>query len=210
MILKINEHIYKSARDLYNDKLHYHNFGHVIDVLDNAKTILKECDSNNIAYDTKVICHAILFHDAGYYLDHLKKGFDNKEACSAFLAETILFDSGECKRHIKEVTQAVLCTHMNAVCESTNEMVVRAADLLGMVAPYSQFKSKAIDLYKERELITGEAIAWEQYRDEAANVIRIFLKPPIKLNIDLFSGDNCIFRTKILENVDKLIKDTID
>lgn len=210
MNLKINDHIYNSARDLYNNKLHYHNFSHVIDVLDNAEKLLKECDSQNITYDKKVICHAILFHDAGYAIDHLKKGFDNKEAYSAFLAKTVLSDFGECKEHIEEVMQAVLCTHMDAECDSTNDMVVRAADLLGMIAPYNQFKIKAVDLYKERELMTGQNISWEQYRTEASNIIRKFLKPPIKLNIELFSGDNCIFKTSILDNVDKLTKDSID
>ena len=210
MNLKISEQIYSSARDLYNDKLHYHNFGHVQDVFDNAEKILEQCDINNIDYDKKIVGHAILFHDAGYYLDHLEKGFENKEIYSAFLAESVLLESGESKEHIEEVMQAILCTHMDAICYSSNDMIVRAADLFGLAAPYSEFKSKAIDLFNEREVMTGETIPWEKYRKEASNIIRKFVEPPIKLNIDLFSGDNCIFRTRVFDNVNKLEKDTID
>lgn len=210
MNLKINQHIYESARNLYSDKLYYHNFDHVIDVLDNAEKILKQCDNKNITYNKKIIYHAILFHDAGYDIDHLKNGFNNKETYSAFLAETILLDLGESKEHVEEVTQAILCTHMGGECYSNNEMLVRAADLLGLTAPYSEFKDKAIDLYKERELLSGEKIPWEQYKDEASNIIRKFLKPQIKLDIDLFSGGNYMFQTKVLDNVNKLMEDTID
>ena len=150
MNFKIDENIYSSARDLYNGKLHYHNFSHILDVLDNAEKILKQCDNQNISYDRKIVSHAILLHDAGYYSNHLDKGFDTKEAYSASLAETILSDFGESKEHIEAVAQAILATHMHAVCDSYNDMVVRAADLLGLAAPYNEFKSKAVDLYKER------------------------------------------------------------
>ena len=210
MNLVINDNIYKSARNLYSDKLHYHNFSHILDVLDNAEKILKQCDIQNITYNKKIICHAVLFHDAGYIKDHRKKGYRDKESYSAFLAENVLSDSGESEEHVEEVIKAILCTRMDAVCNSNNDMIVRAADLLGLAAPYSQFKSKAIDLYKERELMSGKKITWEEYKDEACNIIRNFVKPRIQLNIELFAQDNHMFQTKVNQNLDKLMKDTIN
>ena len=210
MNLIINDDIYNSARSLYSDKLHYHNFSHISDVLDNAEKILEQCDIQNITYNKKVVFHAVLFHDAGYIKNHIEKGYKDKESYSAFLAETILSDSGESKEYIQEVSQAILCTRMNSECHSNNDMIVRAADLYGLAAPYSQFKSKAIDLYKERELMSGQKISWEEYKVEACNIIRKFIKPRIQLNIELFAQDNSMFQEKVLQNLDKLMKDTID
>jgi predicted metal-dependent HD superfamily phosphohydrolase len=210
MNLRTSDRIYNSARNLYNSRLHYHNFKHVIDTLNYAEKILKQCDKRKISYDEKVICHAVLFHDAGYYINHVKKGFESKEAYSAFLAENILSEAGEPEKHIKDVVNAVLCTHMNGKCYSTNEMIVRAADLSGLTAPYEKFKKNSIDLYKERELLSGKKITWEKYKDEVFNIIRNFLKSQIKLDIGMFSSANYMFHTRVFQNLDKLMKDTID
>lgn len=210
MKLKTTNHIYNSASNYYSDKLHYHNFSHIKETLNYAENILKECDSKKVNYDKKVVCHAILFHDAGYNLDHTKKGFKNKESYSAVLAEYALSDAGESQEHIEKVTRAILCTHMNGECETNDDAIVRAADLSGLAAPYTEFINKSIALFKERELLSGEKISWDQYKKEAIGVIRGFLKQEIKLDIELFSKGNYIFHTKVFDNLDNLMQDKMD
>ncbi len=210
MNLKNSDGIYCSARNLYSDKLHYHNFSHINDVLDYAEVILKQCNTQNISYDKKIITHAILFHDAGYIEDHKNKGFKDKESYSAFLAETILLDADESEKHIAAVSQAILATRMDALCQSNNDMVVRAADLYGLIAPYNQFKNKTIALYKEREFMSGKKITWEEYKGEACDIIKQFIASPIQLDIELFQHNNDKFHSKVSENIDKLIEDKID
>ena len=48
MNLKTSDPIYCTARSFYNNRLYYHNFHHVIDILDNAKKILKQCDYKSL------------------------------------------------------------------------------------------------------------------------------------------------------------------
>jgi predicted metal-dependent HD superfamily phosphohydrolase len=210
MNLKTSDSIYNNARNLYSNKLHYHNFDHVIDTLNNAKNIIKKCDDKNIIYDEKIISHAILFHDAAYDVDSIKKGFKSKESYSAFLAANILSEQDESENHIKQVINAILCTKIDAKCRSNNEKIVRAADLLGLASPYPEFKKKSVDLYKEREFLSGEKITWTQYKKETFNIIRKFLEPRIELDIEMFSSANYMFHTRVFQNLDKLMKDTID
>lgn len=210
MSLRTSKQIYNLARSLYSDNLHYHNFQHVIDTLSVAERIIRQCEDKQIHYDKKVICHAILFHDAGYEANHISKGYKNKETYSAKLASDILADAGEQEVHIEAVKNAILCTQINAVCHSNNDNIVRAADLSALVLPYSEFKQKSIDLYKERELMTGITISWDQYKKEAFNIIKGFLQFRINLNIELFAQDNYMFQTKVFYNLNKLMTDSID
>ena len=210
MKLRTTDSIYDSANDLYSDNLFYHNFDHVNETIANAEKILEECDRKSISYDEKIVCHAILFHDAGYHVNHVKKGFESKESYSAYLAENILSNHGETKKHIEEVVSAILCTQIDAACDSYNQMIVRAADLLGLISPYMEFKSKSVALFYERELLSGEKITWEQYKNEAFKIIHNFLKPKINLDIELFSKGNYMFHAKVFHNLDTLMKDTID
>ncbi len=210
MSLKTTDYIYKSAQHLYSDRLDYHNFQHIIDVFSSAEYLLQQCDKNDIRYDKQIICHAILFHDAGFIDDHRKEGYACKEDYSAYLAASILAEAGEKTQHIDAVADAILSTKMHATCRSTNENIVRAADLAGLASNYNVFKSKSIDLYKEREFITGETISWEQFKNEAYEAVQHFVQFRIELDVDIFSDGNTVFRQKVFDNLDKLKKDSID
>lgn len=210
MKLLTTDHIYNSAINYYSDELHYHNFSHIKETLNYAENILAECDSKKITYDVKVVCHAILFHDAGYNLDHFKEGFKDKESYSAVLAKSVLLDAGESQEHIEKVMQAILCTRMNGECQTNDDAIVRAADLSGLAAPYTDFIAKSIALFKEREFLSGEKISWNQYKKEVFGVIRGFLKQKIKLNTGLFTERNYMFQTKVFHNLDNFMQSKIN
>ena len=210
MNLKTSDTIFNSERVLYSTELHYHNFNHVVDTLNYAKDIIKKCDDKNIEYDKKIICHAILFHDVAYDVDSSKKGFKNKESYSAFLAAKVLSEQGEHIDHIEEVIKAILCTNIDAKCHSNNQKIVRAADLSGLVSPYPEFKKKTVDLYKERVFLLGKKISWTQYKTETFKIIEKFLELRIELDIEMFSYANYMFHNRVFQNLDKLMKDTIE
>lgn len=210
MKLQTTDHIYNSARHYYSDRLHYHNFSHIKETLNYAKSILKECDSKEITYDVKVVYHAILFHDAGYGLNHFEKGFKNKESYSAVLAENVLLAAGESKEHMEKVMRAILATHINGECQTSDDAIVRAADLSGLAAPYTDFMKNSIALFKEREYLSGEKISWSQYKKEVFDVIRSFLKQKIMLDIGLFTKSNYMFHAKVFHNLDNLMQEKID
>ncbi len=210
MNLKTNDPIYTSAQQYYSDKLDYHNFRHIIDTLNAAENLLLQCDEKNINYDKQVIRHAILFHDAGFAENHRQNGYESKEDYSADLASSILADTGETEQHIDAVVTAILSTKMHATCNSTNDSIVRAADLSGLASDYAYFKSKSIDLYKEREYMTGKSIEWEEYKQEVYEIINNFLQCQIVLDVDIFADGNSVFRQKVSDNLEKLMKDAID
>lgn len=195
------------AASLYSTYLPYHNFQHIRDVLTAGDIILFECKKSGIGFNEPVIYHSILFHDAGYHENHEENGFDSKESYSASLAENILIDQGYSKTHILQVKQAIMSTQMNAECKSTEEQIVRAADLYGLMAAYPDFKEKSVALYNERQLLSGMKISWNEYKKETYSIIHFFLKYNIKLGIGLYQGERDKFRQTAYRNLDLLMEE---
>ena len=62
----------------------------------------------------EVVYFALLFHDAGYYEDHINKGFSTKEEYSAHLAVQCLHAEAISEDTIKRVVAAILSTQRDA------------------------------------------------------------------------------------------------
>lgn len=197
----------KLAASLYSSRLPYHNFQHIRDVLIAGDVILLECKKNGIDFNESVIYHAILFHDAGYHEDHETNGYDSKESYSASLAENILNDEDYSEMHILQVKQAIMSTHMHGHCKSTEDQVVRAADLYGLMAAYADFREKSVALYHEGQMLRGENIGWDEYKKETCSIVNSFLKHKIKLNIGLYQGEPDKFQQAAHKNLELLMEE---
>ena len=62
-----------------NQRLHYHNFQHVLNTLEFGSKILIDCQSEQVTLRKQIVYLAILFHDAGFSEDHTSLGFETKE-----------------------------------------------------------------------------------------------------------------------------------
>ena len=69
---------------------------------------------------------------------------------------------------------------------------------------------KSVNLYKEREFLSGKKKSQTQYKIETFNIIEKFLEQRIELDIEMFSYANYMFHNRVFLNLDKLMKDTID
>lgn len=206
---KVN--IEKAAAALYNAGLPYHNFEHVKDTLQASEKIIRQCQQEGIDVDEEVVYYALLFHDAGYHEDHLQKGLTSKEAYSAKLAGDVLSGFHFSQPVIAKIQQAILATHMHARCLSNEDKAVRAADLDGLAADYTVFKSNAIKLRKEAEYLTGAVLPWEEYTRQVSHILNEFLKEELKLTKDYY--DECgksLFHQKAQANISRLLSDTPD
>ena len=81
--MRRNPDLEKRVADLYDDRLHYHNFGHVLRVIDAGARMLEQCREEGVTVDEEAVYYAILLHDAGFHEDHEARGFPSKEAYSA-------------------------------------------------------------------------------------------------------------------------------
>jgi predicted metal-dependent HD superfamily phosphohydrolase len=203
-----DEKIEKIAAQLYDRKLQYHNFDHIRYVLEEGEKIVARCRKEAVSIDEKIIYYAILFHDAGFIDDHLKKGFDSKEAYSADLAVRTLQGNGLDQEMVRKVRQAIMATHVDAVCESNEDKAVRAADLSGLAADYAFFKKNTIDLKNEYEMMSGRKLTWDDWKHMASQRIEMFLREELELTSDYYNENGeSKFHVNTRENIKRLMQD---
>ena len=200
--------IEKIAAQMYDAKMPYHNFGHAITVTRHAEKIIEKCREEGVPLDDKVVYYALIFHDAGYHEDHRAKGFDTKEAYSADLAARALREYGVGGETIDRVKTAILCTHVDARCNSNEDKAVRASDLSGLAAEYSVFKRNAVHLKEEHELLTGETVDWDEWKRSVWANLELFLREELKLTSDYYDADGqSVLHARTRENLETLMLD---
>ena len=200
--------IEKTAAAMYEPKLPYHNFGHAITVTRYAEIIVERCKRENVPLDEKVVYYALLFHDAGYHEDHIAKGFDIKEAYSAYLAEHALRDYGVDEETIEKVKTGIISTYVDAHCCSNEDKAVRAADLSGLAAEYEVFKLNAVRLMDEHELMNGEKVSWEDWKLGVKETLELYLREELKLTSEYYDENgNSVFHVQTRANLDTLLAD---
>ncbi len=203
-----DKEIERTAAAMYEPKLPYHNFGHALTVARYAEGIVEKCEREGVALDEQAVYYALIFHDAGYYENHLMLGFDTKEAYSADLAEHALRDYGINEERIKIIKAAILCTHVDAHCSTNEDKAVRAADLSGLAAEYKVFKLNAVRLMDEQEFMTGEKIAWEDWKLGVKANLELYLREELKLTSDYHDENgNSVFHVRTRENLRTLLSD---
>jgi predicted metal-dependent HD superfamily phosphohydrolase len=169
------------ARSLYRADLPYHNFRHALDAVDSGRDIVARCRREGIRIDEEVVYYALLFHDAGYHEDHVRRGFEIKEAYSARLAAEALAALNVQTRVIDKVERAILSTYRFAGFVTAEEKAVRAADLAGLAADYETFRANTERLRAEHALLTGETVTWENWVRGVVEVLRYYLSQEIRL-----------------------------
>lgn len=203
-----DEKLENIAARLYDPKLNYHNFDHIRYVMDEGNKILARCNNEGVEIDEAVVYYAILFHDAGFIEDHVSKGFDSKEAYSADLAVKNLQGNGIDNDTVQKVKQAIMATHVDALCLTNEDKAVRAADLAGLAADYELFKRNTIDLKNELEMMSGKEVTWEQWKALAAERIEMFLREELYLTSDYYNEEGeSKFHLNTRNNINKLLQD---
>ena len=193
------------AKALYDDVLPYHNFGHVQYVLSSAAALLNQCRAENISVDEHVVYYALLFHDAGFRDDHTELGFDTKEAYSAALAEKSLAEQDIEAETIAAVKQAILCTHFSYPCQNNNDKAVKSSDLSGLAEDYDFFKTNAVHLMQEYEIMTGRKTSWNEWKQGAADKLRLYLSEDFSLTSD--NAGNRRFTDLAESNIKRMLQD---
>jgi len=188
--------IREAARKHYTD-LPYHNFGHAIQVIRNARVLIDRCRKYNILVDEEIVEVAILFHDAGYAEE---TDYESKEAYAADIAREEL---GKIRfGKIGGVEKCIMATHKDAVPESVEEKIVRAADLMGLAGDYKTFRENSEKLGKEWRQLTGtepDINAW-------IRLVNYYFSQTIVLTPD-FNTDG--FHERFRENVERYLTEEI-
>jgi len=196
------------AERFYDADLPYHNFSHALDATLSGLEVVKRCRKAGIPVKEKVVYYALLFHDAGFVEDHVKKGFNSKEAYSASIARNCLTSSGVSEPIIAEVEIAILGTQKQARPSTTETKAVRAADLAQLAADYPTFKKNAISLRAESERFSGQKITWVEWREKVREELEYYLAQNLYLTEDPYSDpESHEFHVRARSNLKKLLED---
>ena len=203
-----DEKLEQQAAQLYDPKLQYHNFDHIRFVLEEGEKIIAKCKKEGMVVNETVVYYAILFHDAGFFENHIAKGFDSKEAYSADLAAKALQGIGMDTEMVRKVEQAIMATHVDAICKANEDKAVRAADLAGLAADYLFFKKNTIDLKNEFEMMSGKKITWAEWKTMASERVELFLREELYLTTDYYNERReSRFHVNTRANIKKLLQD---
>jgi predicted metal-dependent HD superfamily phosphohydrolase len=199
-----------AAAALYDPALPYHNFSHALAVSEESRRIVDRCRAGGVVIDADVVHYASLLHDAGFREDHEALGFDSTEAYSAHLADGVLERCGIDATTIAAVREAILSTHIEAHCASPEARAVRAADLAGLGGDYEDFRSDSVRLLREYELMSGEHVSWERWRQEACDRISEYLREPVDLTpADMDADGEAILVKRARENMRRLLAEPL-
>lgn len=184
-----NPGLEQAAAQLYDTRLPYHNFSHVMETLLISRELIQRCRDADLTVQPEVIYGALLFHDAGYRDDHQQLGFTSKEAYAAALAARMLSDYGIAAAVNCAVQAAILATRCGAECPTREARIVRAADLSGLGHDWRLFRQNAWRLWREEILLAAKPIAWESWRDQAVAMLECFLADDLGFSPRCYAAD---------------------
>lgn len=203
-----NADIEKRAAALYDKRLPYHNFDHVLQVILAGEEIMEKCRADGIAFDEDAVYYAMLLHDAGFHEDHRALGFESKEAYSAALARQFLERMSISQSIISKVVSAILCTHVDGRCRTVEDRIVRRADISGMASGYDQFRADTVNLKQELEILSGQPVSWNEWKKQASERINLFLREDTGLVHDDYDSDGePVFLRRVRNNIDAMMAD---
>lgn len=196
------------AEKIYSNELPYHNFSHAEEAVENGRIIVQNCRKENLPVDEKVVYYANLFHDGGFHENHKERGFSSKEEYSAHLAGQALKALGEDNEIISQVQSAIWATHRDKKFVTNEEKAVRASDLAEMAKDYETFLGNAMKLKLETEMMSGQNISWEEWKNRVKKLVEFYLSQDIHLTSahDDENGDS-VWHKKVKENLERFLKE---
>ncbi len=200
----------KIAQSLYSPYLQYHNFDHVLDVLDAAQDLVSRVRRTGLNPDWEVIFYAILFHDAGYIENHRALGFETKEAYAAYLAEKHLKEFEFPQEKIKRVISCIRATDRKGSFDGLEEKIVRAADLAGLADPYEKFFQKSERLLMEHVRLHKDRPTQIQWKEMVALNLMYYLRQHIQLTGDYYnSAGDSDWHKRVDDNLNQFLRERI-
>lgn len=168
------------AEKRYSD-LHYHNFGHALEVMEAALILANTCRKYEIPVEMQVVGYATLYHDTNYADDPKFRGFKSREEQSAAAAGKDLTVLKVDKRTIENTKACINSTHHFSDFATVEQKIVRASDLKGFAGSYDKFLQNTLLLRKEHELLNGKKVSAKDWKLMTAKTGLFYLSQDIRI-----------------------------
>ena len=133
--------------------LPYHNWEHGQEVVNNVIKLITRLRRHGIQVDPQVVIPAAAGHDAYMHeFSHHKQEFVHPEEFSAAMTYIAARSAGASHKHAYIIAQTILTTCKDFTPETTEQKVLRAADLTGVGEGYRTFDKNFKLIFEEVKL----------------------------------------------------------
>ena len=183
---KVSEYVTSLYADRQHVSLTYHNYMHIVEILDAVKKMAEWYKLNE--QDYFIVCCAAWFHDTGYLFGIIEDHESKSAELAADFLKTMPFEDDI----ISEIKNCIYATKMPQNPLNLQEQIICDADLFNLGLP--EFAEHNNRLKKEIENISGTQIKGSEWRKKSIALLeshkyyteycRLFLEPIKALNLE--------------------------
>ena len=159
----------------------YHGVSHPDAVWEKASILIERCERLGISVDKVSLHYAIELHDALCHLDPTLLGFSSAEQLSAVLTQRYLVSRGYSQEAANTVSTIIMATHPDVRPRTTEEIIIRAADIWNIGSTYQGFVQASRALHQEAMNAKQTSIPFESFLQGSYGYLQKFLWPLLEL-----------------------------
>jgi len=187
----------------------YHGVSHPDIVWSKAELLMERCATHGIPVDGDALRNAIELHDALSHIPPHLLGYQNAESAAAALAFHFLTEAGYSAESAGKIRDIIMATNPEVRPLSSEEIIIRAADLWNIGATFHEFKEASLALHREAQLARHQEIPLATWMRGAFGYLTRFMWPMLELTPE--SRDDSgrsVFHTNALRNMATLWRET--
>ena len=166
---------------LPDEQAPYHGVSHPDAVREKATILIERCERVGIPVDKVSLPYAIELHDALSHLDPTLLGFSSAEQLSAVLTQRYLVGCGYSPEAANTVSTIIMATHPDVRPRTTEEIIIRAADIWNIGSDYQGFVQASKALHQEAMNAKQTSIPFESFLQGSYGYLQKFVWPLLEL-----------------------------
>lgn len=187
----------------------YHGVSHPDVVWEKATILIARCERLGIAVDTLSLRDAIELHDALCHLDPKLLGFSSSEQLAATFTQRYLICCGYSHESATKVSDIVMATNPEVRPRTTEEIIIRAADLWNIGSDYQGFLEANRALHQEAMNARRAEIPFESFLRGSFEHLQKFLWPMLELTPEARDNEGrSVWHMNTMRNLSRQWRDT--
>ena len=195
---------------LPDEQAPYHGISHPDRVWESAQVVAKRCAELGIHVDGDALRNAIELHDALSHVPPQFLGFDSPERVAATLTFRFLLSCGYSETSAGQIRDIVMATNPEVRPSTTEEIIIRAADLGNLGASYREFRESSLALHQEAQIAKRAEIDFSHWLQNGFLYLSKFLWPMLELTLQARDNEGrSVFHTSALRNMATLWREPL-
>jgi len=206
---RLNLRYFRERTYLPDEEMPYHGVSHPDRVWTKAKILMERCAADGISVDGDALRNAVELHDALSHIPPRALGCDSAERLASDLTFRFVMACGYSEATASKIRDIIMATNPDVRPTSTEEIIIRAADLWNVGANYAEFKEGSLALHREAEITKRSEIPFSSWIRGAFLYLERFMWPMLELTPEAKdSAGRSVFHTNAARNMVTLWRET--